>query len=190
MLGKMGHFDILNKCPGPKTPSLLAECKKVSNVTITELPAPDFIDNKDGTISDVKNNLLWSKTGVMKKGRLVKTSLKDARRVALAAEIAGKSGWRLPTLAELKTLIYKERTANTSGKKAWINPVFDDGRGHYYWSTTTCSEVSYVIDGKYGKKICQQGDQAVWLVHFNINAIFWHHSKAENYHVWLVQELK
>ncbi len=190
MLGKMGHFDILNQCPDPKTASLLAECKKVSDVTVEDLAAPEFKDNNDGTISDVKNNLLWAKSGVFKDEKLMKTSLKEAKRVAVSAEIGGKGGWRLPTLAELKTLLSSERIANSSGKKAWINPLFDDGRGHYYWTTTTCAEVSYVIDGGYGKKICQKGDQAVWLVHFNINAVFWHHSKAENYHVWLVQNIE
>jgi len=187
MLGKMGHFDILNQCPDAG--SLLAECKKVTEVTAATLAPPEFIDNGDGTISDIQNHLLWAKAGVLKDGKLVKSSLKEAKRIALSSEVAGKSGWRLPTLPELKTLTTEEKIENVSGKKAWINPLFDDGRGHYYWTTTTCSEVSFIED-RYQKKICQQGDEAVWLVHFNINAIFWHHSKAENYHIWLVQNIE
>ncbi|PIR01025.1 MAG: hypothetical protein COV66_04155 [Nitrospinae bacterium CG11_big_fil_rev_8_21_14_0_20_45_15] len=187
MLGKMGHFDILNQCPDAG--SLLAECRKVTEVTAETLGPPEFIDNGDGTISDTKNHLLWAKAGVLKDGKLIKASLKEAKRIALSSEIAGKGGWRLPTLSELQTLTTEERIENVSGKKAWINPVFDDGRGHYYWTTTTCAEVSFIED-RYQKKICQQGEEAVWLIHFNINAVFWHHSTAENYHIWLVQNIE
>lgn len=179
MIGKLNHFAILDKCPnaGP----LLAECKKVSDKEIEELPEPKFVDNGDGTVSDTVNKLLW-----IKKGILEKKSLKDAKRLAMTSNEGGRKGWRLPTLPELKTLIYKERVINAGGKKAWIHPVFDDGLGHYYWTTTTCSEVSNITD-RYQRKICQQGDTAAWLVHFNINAIFWHHTAAQNYFVWLVQ---
>ncbi len=182
LMKTMGHFDILNLCPdaGP----LLAECKKVSEKKLEVLPAPQFIDNKDGTITDTVNKLIWAK-----KGHLKKYSLKRAMDYAVGADIEGNSGWRLPTLPEIKTLMYKERVKNVSGKKSWIHPLFDDGRGHYYWSTTTCEEVSVITD-RYQKKLCQQGDQGAWLVHFNIGAVFWHHVTAEKYYAWLVKEAK
>ena len=182
MMKTMGHFDILNQCPeaGP----LLAECKKVSDKKLKDLPAPKFVDNKNGTITDTVNKLIWSK-----KGNPSKFSLKLAREFAIGAEIKGETGWRLPTLPELKTLLYKERVKNASGQKSWIHPLFDDGRGHYYWTNTTCEEVS-VIKDRYQKKLCQQGDQGAWLIHFNIGAIFWHHVTAEKYHVWLVKDAK
>ncbi|KMP10874.1 hypothetical protein UZ36_06270 [Candidatus Nitromaritima sp. SCGC AAA799-C22] len=182
MLGKMNHFAILDKCPsaGP----LLAECKKSSETTMEDLPAAEFVDNGDGTVTDKVNKLVW-----IKKGKLDKVSLKDAKKLAQAANDAGRADWRIPTLPELKTLISKERVKNSSGKKAWVNPVFDDGVGHYYWTSTTCDQVSIITD-RYQKKICQQGDTAAWLVHFNINAVFWHHTVAKNYHVWLVADLK
>ena len=180
MLKKLGHFEILNQCPnaGP----LLAECKKVSTKKLENLPTPDFVDNKNGTVTDTVNKLMWSK-----KGDLKKYSLKTAREYAAGADVNGVSGWRLPTLRELKTLMYQERIKNVSGKKAWIHPLFDDGRGHYFWTTTSCEEISIITD-RYQKKICQQGDQGGWLVHFNIGAIFWHHVTAEKYHAWLVKE--
>lgn len=181
MMGAMSHFDILDKCPnaGP----LLVECKQVSKQEVVDLPEANFVDNGDGTITDTVNNLLWLKKGILKK-----TKLKDALIVAESAEEAGRTGWRLPTLPELKTLIYKERIVNASGKKAWIHPIFDDGRGHYYWTTTTCDQVSVITD-RYQEKICQQGDTAAWLVHFNINAVLWFHTTQEKPNIWLVQSL-
>jgi len=182
MMKTMGHFDILNQCPesGP----LLSECRKVSDKQLEDLPAPKFVDNKNGTVTDTVNKLTWAK-----KGDLKKYSLKLAKEFAAASDVDGTTGWRLPTLPELKTLMYRERVKNVSGKKSWVYPIFDDGRGHYYWTTTTCEEVSVITD-RYQKKLCQQGDQGAWLVHFNIGAVFWHHVTAQKYHAWLVKEAK
>ncbi len=184
MLGKSNHFEILDKCPG--SGPLLTECKKTSETTIEDLPQAKFVDNGDGTVTDTVNNLMWTQKGHHdEKGTLKKVKLKEAKKIAAAASTAGRDNWRLPSLPELKTLIFSERVANISGQKAWVNPVFDDGRGHYYWTSTTCAEVSVITD-RYQKKLCQQGDSAAWLVHFNINAVFWHFVTTENFHVWLV----
>ena len=186
MLGKMTHFGILDKCPG--SGPLLAECKKVNETTIEDLPPAEFVDNGDGTITDTVNKLVWTKKGTQnKEGKLNKVKLKIAKKIAAAANNGGRTNWRIPSLQELRTLLFSQRVLNAGGKKAWINPIFDDGVGHYYWSSTTCDQVS-VIKDRYQKKICQQGESAAWLVHFNINAVFWHH-KTEDYHVWLVADL-
>ncbi|HIF03112.1 MAG TPA: DUF1566 domain-containing protein [Nitrospinaceae bacterium] len=187
MLGKMNHFSILDKCPDAG--SLLAECKKVNETTIEDLPPGEFVDNGDGTITDTTNKLVWMRTGEHdKQGKLNKVKLKIAKKLAAASSHAGLSNWRIPSLPEFKTLFFSKRVHNAGGKKAWINPVFDDGVGHYYWTSTTCDQVSVITD-RYQKKICQQGELGAWLVHFNINAVFWHH-KSEDYHVWLVADLK
>lgn len=182
MVKKMGHFDILNACPqaGP----LLAECKKVSKKPLVNLPEPQFVANDNGTVTDKANHLMW-----VQKGILVKNSLKTASEFATTFSHEGVIGWRLPTLPELKTLLNHQRETNLSGQKSWVHPVFNDGRGHYYWTTTTCEEISFIED-RYQKKLCQQGDQGAWLVHFNIGAIFWHFVTAKNYFVWPVRDLK
>ena len=187
MLGKMNHFSILNKCPG--SGSLLAECKKVKETTLENLPPGEFIDNGNGTVTDTANKLVWMKKGEHdKQGKLSKVKLRIAKKLAAASSAGGRSDWRIPSLAEFKTLFFSKRVLNAGGKKAWINPIFDDGLGHYYWTSTGCDQVSVITD-RYQKKICQQGESAAWLVHFNINAVFWHH-KSEDYHVWLVADLK
>ena len=187
MLGKMNHFSILDKCPS--SGSLLAECKKVKETTLENLPPGEFIDNGDGTVTDAANKLVWMKKGEHdKEGKLSKVKFKIAKKLAAASSAGGRSDWRIPSLAEFKTLFFSKRVLNAGGKKAWINPIFDDGLGHYYWTSTGCDQVSVITD-RYQKKICQQGESAAWLVHFNINAVFWHH-KSEDYHVWLVADLK
>ncbi len=187
MLEKMNHFAILDKCPnaGP----LLVECKKVKETIVEDLPPGQFVDNGDGTVTDTANKLVWMKNGQRDKdGELSKVKFKIAKKLAATSSAAGRSDWRVPSLAEFKTLFTTKRILNAGGKKAWINPIFDDGVGHYYWTSTSCDQVSVVTD-RYQKKICQQGESAAWLVHFNINAVFWHH-KIEDYHVWLVADLK
>ena len=149
-----------------------------------------------------KENVKLNEHGVLQLGKLVgdihfvvtsgkrnKLKLKDAKAFAESETFAGSSDWRLPALPELKTLLYTERILNASGKKAWIHPIFDDGLGHYYWTTTTCDQLS-IIEDRYQKKICQQGKEATWLVHFNINAIFWFHTNQERPHTWLVQNVE
>ena len=182
MIKKMDHFSILNECPGAGP--MLQECRKVNETVLEELAEPNFVDNGDGTVTDTVNKLRWIKKGIVKK-----LALKDAKAFAEAETFAGSSDWRLPTLPELKTLIYPKRIINASGKKAWINPIFDDGLGHYYWSTTTCDQLS-AIEDRYQKKICQQGEGAAWLVHFNINAVFWFQVTEERPNSWLVQSLE
>ncbi|NIQ01105.1 MAG: DUF1566 domain-containing protein [Nitrospinaceae bacterium] len=182
MLKTMGHFDILNKCPG--SGKLLAECKKVSEKSFEKLPNPQFVDNKNGTVTDTVNKLVWAQKGYQKKH-----SLKTARDFAAGWEISGITGWRLPTLSELATLMQKTRVKNVSGEKSYIDELFDDGTGHYYWTATTCDQVSVVTD-RIQKKLCQQGTNGAWLVHFNMGAFFWHFVTAERYFVWPVKDLE
>ncbi len=179
---KMGHFDILNQCPnaGP----LLMECRKVSTNKLKELQKPQFVVNDNGTITDTANKLMW-----INKGILEKHSLKTAQQFAEGYSFDELVGWRIPTLPELKTILYSSRVKNASGQKSWVHPLFDDGRGHYYWSSTTCEEVSEIED-RYQKKICQQGTGAAWLIHFNLGAVFWHYVDNEHYFVWLVRNLE
>jgi hypothetical protein len=179
LMGKMGHFAILDKCPNAG--ALLIECKNSSTKPIEELETPKFVDNSDGTITDTNNKLIWLKSGIYKK-----LSLKKAKAYAATAKEAGVGGWRVPTLPELKTLLQDEKKANADGKKAWIDPIFKDDGDYYYWTSTTCADVSFIVD-RYQKKTCQQGDQGAWLVHFKIGAIIWHFVKTENFFVWLVK---
>ena len=186
MMQKMDHFSILNACP--KSATMLKECRKVSEETLPDLPAPAFVDNGDETVTDTINNLRW-----IKKGRVGKLKLKDALIFAENESFAGSSEWRLPTLPELKTLLYDKRIINASGKKSWINPIFDHSRAHYYWTSTKCDKVSFIeeiFQGKLQKKVCHKGESAAWLVLFKVGSSLWFLTKEAKHHVWLVQSVE
>jgi hypothetical protein len=186
MMEKMDHFSILNACPG--SAPLLKECKKVNEVALPPLPTPEFVDKGDDTIIDKVNKLRW-----IKKGTETRLGLKDALAFASNETFAGSSEWRIPTLPELRTLLYPEKIVNASGKKAWINPIFDNSRAHYYWTSTKCDEVSFIEEnyqGKHQKKTCQRGEAANWLVLFKVGTTVWFLTKDAKHHIWLVQDYK
>lgn len=89
-----------------------------------EARAERFVDNGNGTVTDTKTKLMWTKSaspfGMM--------NWYDATSRCSSSSIAGLSGWRLPTKDELLGL-YR---AGLSGK-----PFTDAGGFTYYWSSTT-----------------------------------------------------
>jgi hypothetical protein len=186
MMQKMDHFSILNACPN--SAPLLKECRNVSEEGLPKLPAPEFVDNGDGTITDKVNNLRW-----FKKGSEERFTLKDAKGFANNESFAGSSEWRLPTLPELQTLLSPEKVVNASGRKSWINPIFDHSKAHYFWTTTTCDQVSAIEEiyqGKHQRKTCQKGESAAWLVLFKVGSTLWFLTKDAKHRVWLVQNIQ
>jgi hypothetical protein len=186
MMQKMDHFSILNACPG--SAPLLKECKSVSKKGLPALPTPEFLDNGDGTITDKVNNLRWAK-----KGSEERLTLKDSKAFANNESFAGSSDWRLPTLPELQTLLSAEKVVNASGRKSWINPIFDHSKAHYFWTSTTCDQVSAIEEiyqGKHQKKTCQKGKSAAWLVLFKVGSTLWFLTKDAKHRVWLVQNIQ
>ena len=176
MMQKMDHF------------SVLKQCKKVNDVGLPALPTPEFVDNGDGTITDKVNKLRWLKKGLDKR-----LKLKDAYGYASSESFAGSSDWRLPTLPELRSLLSPEKVVNASGKRSWINPIFDHYRAHYYWTSTTCDQVSYIEEiyqGKHQRKTCQKGDSAAWLVLFKVGSTLWFLTKDAKHRMWLVQNIQ
>ena len=152
------------------------------------LPTPEFVDNGDGTITDKVNKLRWLKKGIDKR-----LTLKDAHGFANSESFAGSSDWRLPTLPELRSLLSPEKVVNASGKRSWINPIFDHYRAHYFWTSTTCDQVSYIEEiyqGKHQRKTCQKGDSAAWLVLFKVGSTLWFLTKDAKHRMWLVQNIQ
>lgn len=99
----------------------------------------NFLDNGDGTVSDLATGLMWLQedAGPMNWG--------DALEYCESLSVAGYDDWRLPDVKELQSLVDYSRSPATTNSAA-IDPVFEcsalkneageDDYG-YYWSSTT-----------------------------------------------------
>lgn len=99
-----------------------------------------FLDNHDGTVTDLSTGLMWQQ-GDSSKGMNWEEALKYAENLI----IAGLNDWRLPNAKELQSIVDYSRSPQTDGSAA-IDPIFEitdikDPNGErqfpYYWSSTT-----------------------------------------------------
>ncbi|MCI5219842.1 MAG: DUF1566 domain-containing protein [Candidatus Electrothrix sp. LOE2] len=83
-----------------------------------------YIDHGDGTVTDTKTGLMWKRcseglSGVnCEDGKAKEYTWNDAVERFKNVEYAGYSDWRLPTIDELKTLMYCSKGADKDG---WCN---------------------------------------------------------------------
>lgn len=131
-----------------------------------------FIDHGDGTITDIRTNLMWTK----------KDSWNDtggcmdwnaSKSYVSSLNTGGYSNWRLPTVQELKAIFEKSKNnKNFSGDIIHVDPIFASGGTFWHWSSETVSSLfdssarlvnfddGYV--SKYGQDICvEEGVRAV-----------------------------
>ncbi|MFI3318828.1 MAG: DUF1566 domain-containing protein [Rikenellaceae bacterium] len=103
----------------------------------------DFVDNGDGTISDIATALMWAKND---NGKGIEWT--EALPYAEGATFAGYSDWRLPNVKELQSIVDYTRAPSSKGVQAAIDPIFnctpfvneadDDDYGYYWTSTSAC----------------------------------------------------
>jgi len=111
----------------------------------------DFVDNGDGTISDLATGLMWQKTDDGK-GR----NWKDALAYAENNTLAGYRDWRLPSQKELHSITDYDFIPA-------INPIFNmaDPKG-WFWSSTPFIDQKgaavYVAFGKGSGKISARSE--------------------------------
>lgn len=101
----------------------------------------EFVDNNDGTISDLSTGLMWQKAddGF---SRDWQTALAYAENL----EQSGFTDWRLPNAKELQSIVDYSRSPQTTNSPA-IDPIFqtteisdpDGNTGHYpfFWTSST-----------------------------------------------------
>ena len=99
-----------------------------------------FVDNGDGTVTDLATGLMWQKAD-SGRGMDWESALKYAQDLSLA----GHGDWRLPDAKELQSIVDYSRSPQTSNSPA-IDPVFKttaikDPLGNrqypYFWTGTT-----------------------------------------------------
>jgi fibronectin type 3 domain-containing protein len=120
-----------------------------------QLPAPNFVDNGNGTVTDNVTGLLWEK------GFSSSTMSWDAALLKCGAHtLGGYNDWRLPNIRELFSI------ADRSG----YNPAIDTTYFSYYgyantnlWSSTTFAQLStiaFVFEPYYGRNLTAQKTDA------------------------------
>jgi hypothetical protein len=100
-------------------------------------PDSTYIDNGNGTVTDIETKLMWQQATADKMNWYVaKPYCKDLR-------LAGYTDWRLPTLDELKTLVDQ-----SWGNNPTINRTFFPGTvSAFYWASSTSA---YYMNDSWG----------------------------------------
>jgi len=126
-----------------------------------------YIDNGDGTVSDINTGLAWEKkddlggihdkdntytwasSGTTRNGTAFTDFLgtlnggtsNDGTAVVTPC-FTGHCDWRLPTIQELKGIVDLTRGNCGGGSGACIDPVFGTTQADFYWSSTAHSSLS------------------------------------------------
>lgn len=115
----------------------------------TEYGKNNFVDRKDGTITDKATSLIWQKKDSGKK-----LNWEQALEYCEDLTLGGRSDWRLPNSKELQSIVDYSRSPATTNSAA-IDPVFSvtDKESYYYTSTTHMdgpkpSHAAYVAFGR------------------------------------------
>ncbi len=114
----------------------------------TEYGENDFVDNGDGTITDLATGLMWQKSddGTPR-------NWEDALAYAEGLELAGYDDWRLPNIKELQSI------ADYTRDDPAIDPIFEtvDTDGWFWSSTTSYEQIDFAMYMAFGKATDYQG---------------------------------
>lgn len=89
-----------------------------------------FVDNRDGTVTDMATGLLWQKSG--SPSGMTWLEAKDYMNLMNKKQLAGWADWRIPSLEELASLM----ESSWKNLDLFIAPVFDRTQKHC-WSADT-----------------------------------------------------
>jgi hypothetical protein len=134
----------LSKCRVKYTATYVKLQKKAAGTGAT-CEAPRFVDNPDGTVTDNLTGLDWLKfpspTGTWENAHVTVANYNDNDPPCLGgpapACFASHCDWRLPTVAELQTLLLEPFPCTTS---PCIDPVFASTTATDHWSSTTLAD--------------------------------------------------
>jgi hypothetical protein len=93
----------------------------------TSTTAPRFVDNNDGTITDTRTGLMWSRNTL----NAEEADQPACDALATACTLGGHSDWHLPTREELVTLIDDTRYSPAIDTDAFL-----DIKNDWYWTST------------------------------------------------------
>lgn len=144
-------------------------------------PNPRFVDNGDGTVSDMLTGLVWLRNANCPaiSPAIWMTALANANTLADGAcgltDGSAAGDWRLPSVNELQSLIsyewYAPALSNAAGTAQWSEgDAFSGVQSDWYWSS---SSFPYY-------------PQAAWVVHLYYGSVGSDGKTISNY-VWPVR---
>lgn len=109
-----------------------------------------FVDNSDGTVTDVATGLMWvgNDSGLT-------LNWEDALRYAETNTTAGHTDWRLPDAKELQSIVDYTRAPLITGTAAIDTNFFNVTTNEsYFWTSTTHLEGSPQTKGRSAAYVC------------------------------------
>ena len=134
-----------------KLPKGLAEKIRTNSCAQGKIEIGQYLDNCDGTVTDTKTGLMWKRcseglSGMnCEEGKVKRYRWDDAVQRFKDVEYAGHADWRLPSIDELKTLVYctngvkdkDDGRCNDGSKEPTINQqAFPNTEAGRYWSSS------------------------------------------------------
>lgn len=107
------------------------------DVAVVEEEVPNFIDNSDGTISDTRSNLMWTKDDSYKEYSYGITwyEAHDYCEMMNDKKFAGFDDWRLPSGGEAESLFsFTQSNHDKNDAETHITDLFEPGGGHNTWT--------------------------------------------------------
>ena len=108
----------------------------------TEYGENNFVNNGDGTITDLATGLMWQQSddGATR-------NWEEALAYAEGLELAGYDDWYLPNVKELQSIVDYSRDDPA------IDPIFDtmDSEGWFWSNTTAYEQISFAMYVAFGK---------------------------------------
>lgn len=128
---------------------------------------PRFTDNGDQTMTDMLTGLIWTKNANPAAGTKTWQGALDYIKSLNKDNYLGHSDWRLPNINEMKSLIDKGQT----NQSTWLNTQgFYNVRADFYWSGSTVAYSPYVA----------------WYVRMTAGYVG-NYGKNSNFYVWPVR---
>lgn len=97
------------------------------NAVAQEVSTSTFVDNGDGTITDTRTGLMWSKNDIVDDD----LTHEQAEKACAEATLAGHTDWRLPAVEELFALADRTRYS-----PAIDTAFFPSCKSEWYWTAT------------------------------------------------------
>ena len=118
----------------------------------------EYVNNENGSVTDLKTGLMWLLSYEQAENM---EQIREYIKWLNSTGFAGYTDWRLPSLAEISSIVEKKSSATlNSGRGSYLAPIFD-ARPYcwYLWSADACQDgqlLVYVGEEKSG--ICIAGD--------------------------------